>query len=97
MPWVGVIYIQWQPTSHISVLESLKKTKHCECEEYQPPLLITILMITKAMGYTFLMGILTSEIDSSPQIFLKLDANRAPKRLDISLSLHSVTPKKREV
>jgi hypothetical protein len=79
------------------VLESLKKTKHWECEEYQTPLLITILMITKAMGCTFLMGILTSEIDSSPQIFLKMDANRSRKRLGISLSLHGVTHQKWEV
>jgi len=43
------------------------------------------------------MGILTSEIDSSPHTFLKMDANTAQKRLDISPSLHGVTRQKREV
>jgi len=79
------------------VLEPLKKTKHWECEEYQPLLLIAILMITKSMGCTFPVSILTSETDSSPQTVLKMDANTAWKRLDISLSLHGVTPQKREV
>ena len=71
--------------SETSVLEPLKKTKHWECEKYQPLLLIAILMITKSMGCTFPMSILTSEIDSSPQTVLKMDVNTAWKRLDISL------------
>jgi len=79
------------------VLEPLKKTKHWECEEYQHLLLIAILMISKSMECTFPMSNLTSEIDSSPQTVLKMDANTAWRRLDISLSLHGVTPQKREV
>jgi hypothetical protein len=87
--------------SETCVLEPPTKTKHCECEEYQPPLLTTILIITKSTGCTFPMGIFTSVMDSSPQTVLNCPQDGRKHCLETSghiyLCLHGYTPQKREI
>jgi hypothetical protein len=81
----------WAPRPVWTDAENLVSTDSIpgECEEYQPHMLITNLMITKSTVCIF-----TLEMDSSPQTVLKMDTDTALKRLDRHLSLHGVTLQK---